>query len=227
MKALLKNHTILYVEDELSIQKNMREYLVEYFKEVYVASDGVEGLEMYHKSRPDALLLDINLPRMDGLSLAQTIRQKDKNVSIIMLTAFTDQDKLLQATELKLLKYLVKPIDLLEFQKTLDLLAKELTQTMQICLPLSESYLWDKVNQKLLYNEEVVTLTSKEQRVLSLLAKNINKSISFEDIMAEAWTDEFDREISRNCVKNVISELRKKLPEGCIKSVYGKGYMLQ
>lgn len=227
MKSLLKNHTILYVEDELSIQKNMREYLEGYFKEVYVASDGVEGLEMYHKSRPEALLLDINLPRMDGLSLAQTIRQKDKNVSIIMLTAFTDQEKLLQATELKLLKYLVKPIDLLEFQKTLDLLAKELTQTMQICLPLSGSYLWDKVNQKLIYNEEVVTLTSKEQRVLSLLAKNINKSISFEDIMAEAWTDEFDREISRNCVKNVISELRKKLPEGCIKSVYGKGYMLQ
>lgn len=227
MRDLLKNYSLLYVEDEPSIQKQMTEYLEGYFREVYVASDGKEGLEKYEQYKPDAMILDIDLPYMDGLTLAETIRKTDKEVSIIMLTAFTDQEKLLHATELKLLKYLVKPIDLLEFQKTLDLLAEELSHTMKICLPLGDEHRWDKENQKLLHKGQTVTLTAKEQQLLSLLTKHINKSISFEDIMAKVWADEFDREISRNCVKNVISDLRKKLPEGCIVSVYGKGYMLQ
>jgi len=227
LKELLKKHTILYVEDELNIQRNMTEYLEGYFKEVYVASDGEEGLKMYHLHRPDALLLDINLPRMDGLTLANTVRKTDKNVVILMLTAFTDQEKLLQATELKLLKYLVKPIDLLEFQQTLDLLAVELTELSPHMLPLGESYVWDKENEKLLHNGEACTLTTKEQELLALLIRHKNKSISFEEIMAKVWVDEFDREISLNCVKNVVSNLRKQLPKESIKNIYGKGYMFQ
>ncbi|HHD79853.1 MAG TPA: response regulator transcription factor, partial [Epsilonproteobacteria bacterium] len=175
----------------------------------------------------DALILDIDLPLMDGLTLAQTIRNTDKKVSIIMMTAFTDQEKLLHATELKLLKYLVKPIDLLDFEETLDLLAEELTSTSADVEVIGEGYVWDKREKKLLYKGSVAPLTSKEQQLMVLFVKNKNRSISFEDIMANVWEDEFEREISYNCVKNVVSNLRKKLPEDSIKNVYGKGYMLQ
>ena len=226
MKALLKNHTILYVEDEPNIQKNMAEYLEGYFKTVYLASDGKEGLEQYQSHRPDVLMLDIDLPLMDGLTLAKTIRKSDKNVSILMLTAFTDQEKLLVATELKLLKYLIKPIDLLEFQNTLDLLAIELAETASDILSLGEAYTWDTIEHKLLHKGKALVLTTKEQQLLSLLVKYQHKSISFEDIMAYVWADEFDREVSVNCVKNIVSDLRKKLPKDAIKSVYGTGYML-
>lgn len=204
----------------------MTEHLQEYFHEVYVASDGKEGLDVYHEHSPDVLLLDINLPRMDGLTLAKTIRQSDKKVSIIMLTAFTDQEKLLEATELKLLKYFVKPIDLLEFQETLDLLAVELIESTKDVLVLGEGYTWDKVEKKLCYQGKTLLLSSKEQKLFVLLVKHQHHSVSFEDIMAHVWEDEFDREVSVNCVKNIVSDLRKKLPSNAIKSVYGKGYML-
>lgn len=227
MRDLLKNYTILYVEDEPNIQKNMQEYLEEYFKEVYVASDGKEGLKQYLNYRPDALMLDIDVPYIDGLSLARQIRQTDKTVSIIMLTAFTEQEKLLKATELKLLKYLVKPLDLLEFQDTLDLLAEELCRTSGRLVTLAEAYIWDKEIQQLCHKDTVIQLTSKEQSLLSLFIKHKNTTLSFEDIMAQVWIDEFDREISTNCVKNVVSDLRKKLPTDVIKSIYGQGYMLQ
>jgi two-component system response regulator VanR len=227
LKALLKKYTILYVEDELNIQKNMAEYLEGYFREVYVASDGEEGLKMYDLHRPNVLLLDIDLPRVDGLTLAKYIRKKDKQVAIIMLTAFTDQEKLLQATELKLLKYLVKPIDLLEFQHTLNLLAIELIELSPNILFLGESLVWDKENEKLLHNGKACALTAKEQELLALLIRHKNKSISFEEIMAHVWVDEFDREISLNCVKNIVSNLRKKLPKESIKNVYGEGYIFQ
>lgn len=223
---MLKNYSILYVEDELNIQKQMTEYLEGYFRDVYVSSDGKQGLEKYEEYHPDVLLLDIDLPHMDGLSLAKSIRKKDKSVSIIMLTAFTDQEKLLKATELKLLKYLVKPIDLLEFQETLDLLAVELTESTKEILVLGEGYTWNKSEGKLCHKGKSIVLTSKEQQLLVLLAKHQHKSISFEDIMAHVWADEFEREVSVNSVKNVVSDLRKKLPNDAIQSVYGKGYML-
>jgi len=227
VRKLLKNYTILYVEDEPNIQKNMHEYLEGYFKKVYVASDGKEGLEQYLSYRPDALMLDIDLPHMDGLTLARHIRETDKIVSIIMLTAFTEREKLLRATELKLLKYLVKPLDLLEFQDTLDLLADELVVTSNRLTTLKEGYVWDGEIQQLFYKDTVIALTSKEQNLLRLFVKHKNIELAFEDIMAQVWEDEFDREISVNCVKNVVSELRKKLPDYAIKSVYGKGYILQ
>ncbi len=226
MKNFLKNHSILYVEDEPGTQKQMTEYLEEYFKEVYVASDGKQGLEKYQEYHPDALLLDIDLPYIDGLTLAKSIRKTDRSVSIIMLTAFTDQEKLLRATELKLLKYLVKPIKISAFKETLDLLAAELAGSTKDVLILSEGYTWHKSEQKLCHRGKSLGLTVKEGKLLALLAKNQHSSISFEDIMAHVWEDEFDREVSVNCVKNIVSDLRKKLPLNAIQSVYGKGYML-
>lgn len=227
MHELLKNYTILYVEDEPSIQKNIQEYLEGFFKEVYVASDGKEGLEKYLEHKPQVLLLDIDIPYMDGLTLAKKIRQNDKTVSIIMLTAFTEQEKLLRATELKLLKYLVKPLDLNAFQETLALLAEELCSTFGHKVFLGEGYVWQKDKKQLTYKNDIMDLTAKEQHLLDLLVRHKNTSLSFEDIMAHVWEDEFDREISVNCVKNVVSDLRKKLPAHAIKSIYGKGYMLQ
>ena len=204
----------------------MTKYLQEYFKEVYVASDGKQGLEKYQEYHPDVLLLDIDLPHMDGLTLAKSIRKMNKSVSIVMLTAFTDQEKLLKATELKLLKYLVKPIDLLAFQETLDLLAVELTGSTKDILVLSEGYTWHKTEKKLCHQGKPIVLTGKEQQLFTLLVKHQHNSISFEDIMAHVWADEYDREVSVNCVKNVVSDLRKKLPNNTIQSIYGKGYML-
>lgn len=226
MKKLLKNYTILYVEDEPSVQKSMLEYLKSYFKEVFVASDGKEGLEKYYTNKPDAMLLDVDLPYLDGLSLAKEVRSVDKKVSIVMLTAFTEEDKLLKATELKLLKYLVKPIDIVAFKETLDLLAEELADVSKDVVILDNGYSWNTSSESLYCNKEKIELSTKEILLLKLLIDNRHNSISFETIMAEVWVDEFDKEISFNSVKNLVSSLRKKLPQDCLKSVYGKGYML-
>jgi len=227
MKSLLKHYTILYVEDDVKIQQEMKQYLEAYFKTVYTASDGEEGLEVYECYFPDVLLLDIDLPKMDGLTLAKRIREENSRAIIVMLTAFTDKEKLLAATELKLVKYLVKPVDLAAFNETMELVAKELLQNTPKHHALGESYCWDADRQVLLYRDETVPLSTKEQKLLKLLVQHRNEAVSYEDIMAEVWEDEFEREISINCVKNIVSDLRKKLPKDAIKNVYGKGYMLR
>ena len=226
MYSILKEHTILYVEDNPKVQREMGEYLKSYFGSVYTASDGKEGFEVYMCRFPDVLLLDIDLPEMDGLTLAKEIRKENRDIIILMLTAFTDREKLLKATELKLLKYLVKPIDIRDFEEAMDLVAKELLYIGSKHHHLREDYHWSDEKQELFYRDERVVLTNKEQKLLSLLIKSKGKVVTYEDIMAMVWEDEFEREVSINCVKNIVSNLRKKLPKDSISNIYARGYTL-
>ena len=226
MLSLLQHYTILYVEDEPAIQANITEYLASYFKAVYVASDGQEGLACYQKHHPDVLLLDINVPYLSGLELAQTIRQEDKSIKILMLTGITETEKLLQATELKLTKYLLKPLSPKAFKSTLKLLVAELMENPRDFVPLGEGMVWDKEREQLLHEGERVILSEKEQKLLRLFISKQAEVIGFETIMVALWEDAFDREISIDSVKNQVSNLRKKLPKGTVINVYGQGYRL-
>ena len=226
MLSKLKNYSILYVEDEPQIQKLIAKYLNNYFAEVYVASDGEEALALYGKHHPDAMLLDIDLPKLTGLEVAKIIRKKDKYVKIIMLTAYAEQEKLLKATELKLTKYLLKPIDPQYFKEIMGLLAEELTDESHIFVHLAPHCVWDTELDVLRLNENIVKLTSKEQALMKYLIVKRGQAVSYEDIMIEVWDDAYDKDISIDAVKILMSRMRKKLPEDCITSVYGKGYML-
>ena len=226
MLSILKNHSILYVEDEPQIQANITEYLESYFGKVYVASDGKVGLALYYAHHPDVLLLDINLPLLNGLELAKEVRQKDKVVKIVMLTAHTEKDKLLIATELKLTKYLIKPIAPKLFKETMELLSQEIRHNPTNFINLSSSCIWNIKQEVLRIDDKPVTLSEKEHRFLKLILRNKGKFVDYEDIIIAIWEDAFERDISLGSIKNIVSKLRKKLPDGCIDSVYGKGYIL-
>jgi len=226
MLSVLKNYSILYVEDEFDIRVNVTEYLQNYFASVYVASDGQEALDLYHKVHPDVLLLDINLPLVDGLTVAQEIRQTNKSIKIIMLTAFTETEKLLKAIELKLTKYLVKPVPPKEFKETLRCLGQELVYEPIYFHYLSEHCIWDKKQKKLIINDTSVILLEKEHRLLKLFISKQGETVTYEDIILELWEQSYEKAISIPSVKNQISNLRKKLPQKTIDTVYGKGYIL-
>jgi DNA-binding response OmpR family regulator len=227
MLSILKKHSILYVEDEPEIQANIAEYLGNFFADIYLASDGQEALSQYDKHHPDVLLLDINLPKVDGLRVAKKIREQNHNVKIVMLTAFTEKEKLLKATELKLTKYLIKPVPPKVFKETLELLSRELMKNPSQYISLGNDYTWDIERELLSSKEVIVKLTEKEHRLLKLFINNRSKPISNEKIITTIWDDAYEREVSIDSVKNQVSQLRKKLPHGCIASVYGEGYILK
>ena len=227
MLNILKKHTILYVEDEKAIRDNISEYLKSYFKEVYLADNGEEALKEYYLHRPSCLLLDITIPHIDGLSVAKKIRESDEDIKIIMLTGHTEQEKLLKATELKLTKYLVKPTPPKIFKDTLKLLASELQKTTSSLIHIKDGCYWDESEQKLYVDNKEAELSVKNLLLLKLLLKKRAQTVTYEDIMVELWEDSFERDISIDSVKNQVSLLRKKLPNGCIDSIYSKGYILR
>lgn len=226
MLTILKNYSILYVEDEPEIQANMVEYLESYFATVYVASDGKEALSIYKEYQPDIAILDIELPFISGLTLASKFRENSETMKLIMLTGHTETEVLLKATELKLTKYLVKPIAPKKFKEMLLILSKELTLESSKFIELSQGYRWNKETNTLSCYGKSISLNEKAQRLLKLFIKNKNKTVSYEDIMVHIWDDALERDISINSVKNQVSLLRKKLPQNAISSVYGQGYIL-
>jgi YesN/AraC family two-component response regulator len=118
-----KNFTILYVEDDMDTQELIENILQDYFKEVFVASDGKEGLELYQKQTPDIVLSDIHMPKMDGLTMSDAIKKINPNQLIALFTAFNDPVYMDRAATLGIDTYIMKPLDKKQFFNSLSFLA--------------------------------------------------------------------------------------------------------
>ena len=122
----LKNFTILYVEDEPTTQELIGEILKDSCKEVFIASDGEEGLALYKEKNPDIVLSDIAMPKMSGLEMSEAIKAVDREQSIALFTAFSQSSYLKKAAELEISTYILKPLDEEQFFNSLNYMAMEL-----------------------------------------------------------------------------------------------------
>lgn len=213
---------ILYAEDNKKIRDSYALVLKRYFKEVIEACDGKEALDLYEQHKPHIVLTDINMPFLDGLELVKLIRQNDTETKIIVLSAYSDQEKLMKAIPLGLSAYLVKPIKGDAFKQVVLDAASSLDKSGG--LKLSDAYVFDKEVRKLLHKNEVINLTNQECTILTILTENMPTPVSSESIAFTLW-DEYD-EKSYAKIQNVIKRLRKKAPE-LIESVYGFGYKVK
>jgi signal transduction histidine kinase len=116
----LSKRSILYVEDDKTIVESMTILLENYFSDVYLASNGKEGLELFDRHTPDIVMSDISMPEMDGLEMSRQIKQRCPDTPIILLTAFEEPAKLKQAIELGIDSYLVKPLQSNRLQSALN-----------------------------------------------------------------------------------------------------------
>ena len=119
---LLKNLTILYVEDDIDTQKLIKRILSSSVKEVFVASDGIEGLNLYKEKKPDIVLTDICMPKMDGLEMSKEIKNINQNQPIGIFTAFDEPEYLKEAANLDIGTYILKPFDKEQFFNSLEYL---------------------------------------------------------------------------------------------------------
>ena len=122
----LKNYTILYVEDEEITQELIKEILEIECKEVFVASDGQEGLALYKEKQPDIVLSDIAMPNMDGLEMSEAIKKINPEQPIALFTAFSQSSYLKKAAEIGIATYILKPLDEEQFFNSLNYMALEL-----------------------------------------------------------------------------------------------------
>ena len=110
---------VLVVDDDPNVQEILREFLSAKGYEIITAGDGAEGLRRVKEERPHLILLDIQMPKMDGLEVLRRLREIDKEVSVIMITSVNEQEIARQAIELGAFDYIVKPLDLPYLEQSL------------------------------------------------------------------------------------------------------------
>ncbi len=124
MRELLKNFTILYVEDDIDTNEVISSILKSNFKEVYSAFNGEEGLEAYKINNPDIVLSDIQMPKMNGIEMSKAIKEINPHQEIALFTAFNEPEHLKKAVNMGISKYILKPIDDTQFFDSLLSMAK-------------------------------------------------------------------------------------------------------
>jgi len=220
----LNSFKLLYIEDDKDIQEIYLNLLQEYVGEILCANDGKEGYEKYLSFKPDIILLDINMPKVDGLTLAKKIREVDKDVKIIITTSYSEREKLLQAIELYLIKYILKPIEPDELKDAMNKAIKELKNERNKIFYLDEVTTWNATNQKLIEHDKEIKLTKNERRFLMLISSNPSKVYTFFEIFDYLSYDDFDKEYDANQIRALVKLVRKKVPKDAIINIYGEGY---
>ena len=218
-----KNIKVLYVEDDDIARENGIEYLENFFEQIYEASDAIVALQLYEKYKPDIIITDIQMPKLNGLEFVKRIRQKDKKTQIIIITAFCDRDYLLKAIELGLVKYLVKPLKEKEFEEALYLCIDNLENCESNIVKLDENTFFDMFNKNLVVDGEIVKLRTKELAFLELLLKNKNRYVSYNEIENFVWDDSV---MTKDALKTLVKNLKTKIPKNLILNLTNSGYKI-
>lgn len=223
---ILKNLTILYIEDEETIKENIKKTLLLFSNKIFDVKDIKSAKETLENQKIDIIISDINLPDETGIELIKEIRKTDKTLPIIILSAYTEKHYLLEATKLKLVDYLTKPMDFKTLQNALFKCVDEILENSRFIVSFKNRIIYNVLQKKLIdeNKDEEISLTAKEILLLDFLIKNNNRVVPIEELKSVIWDDEF--EATESAFKNLLNKIRKKIGKESILNISGVGYKL-
>jgi DNA-binding response OmpR family regulator len=216
---MLKNLNILYAEDEDFIRENVVEALEFMSINVKAVSNGKDAYDEYLKCKPDIVIADIEMPLLNGLELAQKIRKIDNETQIVITTAYKNTDYLLKAVELNLVKYLLKPIHIIELKNVLTTCMRKIKKSNSVKYFNEKDY-YDLNEHQLIENSEEVKLDYHERLFLELLLRNENHVVPYQQIESTIW----EEGMSIASLRTLVKKIRTKLPENVIENISKTGY---
>ena len=218
----LKTLRVLLVEDEVKLSALLKNAIGDSFYKFSIANDGEEGLELFKKNAPDIVITDIMMPKKTGLEMAKEIKAIDANVPIIILSAFSETEKFLDAIDVGVVKYFIKPFDpdeLLEYIESLEAVFGERSIVLQ------DAFTYNKAKKALYKKNRYIALTKKEKDFLALLIDNFSQGmliVSDEKIKELLW----EEEVSDERLRTFVRRFRDKTSKELIKNVKGEGYQI-
>ncbi len=218
----LKSLKILLVEDEENLALLLKNAIGENFHSFLLAKDGNEGLQIYKKVLPDIVITDIMMPNKTGLEMAKEIKSINPESKIIILSAFSDVEKLLGAIDTGVVKYFIKPFDpdeVLEYILSLEgMIGKKLIE-------LQEGFVFNKNTNSLYKNSRYIALSKKEVIFLKTLVTNYENGVpllEYEAIKKMIWGET----VSDERLRTFIRRFRGKTSKALLTNVKGRGYKI-
>jgi len=218
---------ILVVEDERRMADLLKRTLTEEGHQVVLARDGLEGFEIAQSSAFDAIVLDLMLPSMDGLTIARRLRDQRNQTPVLMLTARDAPADVVNGLDSGADDYLAKPFSINVFLARLRAVSRRGAIARPVCLQVADVKL-DPANHGVSRAGETLNLTPREYGLLELLMRNPGRAISRDTILQSVWG--FESDVSENTVEVFMRHLRLKVDTRepkLIHTVRGFGYMMR
>ncbi len=215
---------ILLLEDELMLQSAIEEYLLSLGHTVKSFSRGDKALESLQETLYDILILDINVPHIDGFELLAYLRESEILTPTIFISALVDIEDISKAFDLGASDYLKKPFHLKELGLRLNNIAQFIERQHRQHVLLSAHYSYAKSESALYYHDKVQMLTKKQILILELLCQNIGMVLSFDKFRSYVWNHE---PVDNATIRAEISRLRRSLKEDFIENIKGVGYKVE
>lgn len=214
---------ILVIEDEVSIQNILRIFLEDAGYQVTLADDGMDGIAAFHKDSFDLVLLDIMMPRLDGYSVCEMIRN-ESSTPVILLTALDDEDNQMKGFNLLADDYITKPFSMPLVLKRMEAVLRRARSGEKSSVLVYQNVQLDTENYKVFVEGKEVTLTVREFDILRLLMENQGRVFTREQLLDIIWNYDYlgDDKIINTHIKNI----RKKLGVDCIETIRGVGYRI-
>ena len=215
---------LLIVEDELALQKALIKGFQKSGYIVDAAGDGEQALELYYSNQYNLVVLDLNLPKIDGLDVLEEIRNENKEIPVLILSARSEVNNKITGLDMGANDYLAKPFHFNELEARARALLRrnfKIAPTTIICGDIK----LDTALKNVFHNDIEIPFTKKEYGIFEYLMLNKGRVISGEELIEAVW--ESDADIFTNAFKVHINAIRKKLPENFIKNIKGQGYYVE
>ena len=211
---------MIFLEDDLIIRNNYSLYLKKFFENVFETSSGIEALEILEKENIDFIIADIEMQTMNGLDFIKKVRNINKDIMVIIMSAYDKKEYLMEAIKLGLFEYLIKPISRDTFQTIIFEVINKIKEKNKIFL--KNDFIWDKKYEKLFYLEDEIKLTKSEMLLFKEFCGQNEKIFTFEDISELLYPFE---EFNINKIRMLIKRIKKKLNHtDTLENIHNLGY---
>ena len=214
---------ILVVEDDKIIREGICEYLSEFGYEMYEAEDGRKALNIFKDKDINLIILDIQIPLLNGLEVLKEVRKESK-IPILMLTAFSDEEYKISAFSSLADGYIEKPFSLPVLKVRIDSLIKRYYKEVEKFIYKDLEVNFSSYTAKV--KDEFIDVNAKELEILKYLLENEGHVLTGNQIIDNVWKETEDIPFDR-VIDVYIKELRKKLRLDCIITIRNVGYKLE
>lgn len=213
---------ILLLEDDLILNEIIEEHLNLQNYEVTTVFDGCEAQDLIYSNIYDLLILDVNVPKIDGFEILKSLRQQNINTPAIFVTSLNMSEDMQKGFESGCDDYIKKPFELKELDLRINNIKRLFKIEQKESYHIDQKCFFDSRNLLITKENEKINLSKKESEVLSYLIKNSSKTVSIEELILNIWP--YDETPNSSTIRTYIKNLRKIIGEEKISNIRGVGY---